>query len=362
MQRRAILSLVIATGLTLSLWGKEQKTNQKPHLPTVAIILTGGTILERTDPETGASVTGTSGEEIIEAILELKKLANLKVITFSNIDSSQMTPEIWTNLSKVVDEVLEDPDIIGAVVAHGTDTMAEAAFFLDLTLKTSKNVVFTGAMKNASDPYSEGPPNLINSVVQAFSPKARDWGVTINMNSYIHSAMWVKKAQTINPQAFLSGEKGLLGYVYANEVYRINDRLSRYKLPIPKKLPNIAIIYDYSGSDGTLLKAAVNQGVEGIVVEGFGSGNVDKGMFEAIQYALDKKVIVAITTHVFFGAVFPSYGDVGGGATLEQSGVLLTGSLGSGKVRLLLMLLIAEYGKDTKKIKEIMQTSLYNSL
>lgn len=204
------------------------------NLETVVIVTTGGTIAEKTDPKTGASVPALSGEDFIKSIPELSKMANIKVINFSNIDSSQMTPEIWAKLTKVVDKALKNNKVKGVVVTHGTDTMAEGAYFLELTLKTNKPVVFVGAMKNASDPYSDGPSNLLNGVAQVISKNSYDFGVTVTMNQYINAARNVRKTQTTNLQTFKSGEKGYLGYIFNKKVYRFNKRPFRLKLPIPK--------------------------------------------------------------------------------------------------------------------------------
>ncbi len=307
-------------------------------LPTVAIVTTGGTIAEKIDPKTGAAIPAVSGEDLVNSIPTLKKIANIEVTNFSNIDSSQMTPEIWAKLSKKVNEILKKPHIKGVVVTHGTDTMAEGAFFLEVTLTVNKPVVFTGAMRNASDPYSDGPPNIINAVTQVCSPNAQNWGVTITLNQYINGANCVEKTQTTNPQTFQSGEKGYLGYILNGHVYRINDVLYKQTLPIHDHLPRVDIVEDYAGSDGSLIRCSVDKGARGIVVMAVGAGNVNKEMFEAIKYALSKKVAIVITSRVYNGGVFPEYGDQGGGASLEKIGAILSTGLKTNKARLLLML------------------------
>jgi len=153
-----------------------QALSNNPDLPMVAIVTTGGTIAEKVDLETGASVPALSGAELIEAVPSLSDVANIKVVNFSNIDSSQMTPELWYELSKTVDKILEDTEITGVVVTHGTDTMEEGAYFLDLTLTSDKPVVFVGSMRNTSDLSPDGPANLLNGVIQVCSQEARDWG------------------------------------------------------------------------------------------------------------------------------------------------------------------------------------------
>ena len=331
---------------------KYDEINTDPDLPLVAIVTTGGTIAEKFDPKSGGLIPALSGADLIGNVPELKKYANFRVYSFSSIDSSQMTPEIWLRLSETVDEILADPKVKGVVITHGTDTMAEGSFFLDLTLTSNKPVAFTGAMRPASDPYSDGPPNLIEAVMQICSDKSHDWGVTITMNSYVNSSRTVMKTQTTNPQTFESKEKGYLGYIHDKEVYRFNDRLYRIHLPRPKKLPRIDIIFDYSGADGSALRYAVDTGAEGIVVEGMGSGNVNKPMYEAIKYALNKGIPVVVTTNVFYGAVHADYSDVGGGESLKKLGVILSGDLRASKSRLLLMLSLPEVGKNWKKMEK----------
>lgn len=331
---------------------REEMILHHASLPTVVIVTTGGTIAEKTDPKTGASVPALSGKDLVESVPMLKKLANIKVVNFSNIDSSQMSPELWANLSKEVDKNLQDPTIVGAVVTHGTDTMAEGAYFLDLTIKSDKPVVFVGAMKNATDPYSDGPPNLLNAVIQVLSDKAKNWGVTVTLNQYINSARYVEKTQTSNIQTFESGEKGYLGYINEGVVYRFNDRLYKTKLSLPDKLPNVILFTDYAGADGKMLKSAIESGVDGIVVESLGSGNVNAAVFDVLKLALSKNIPVVVTSRVFYGNVFPEYGVKGGGKTLKDAGAVVCGGLRGPKARLLLSLLIAHVGKNQKDLEK----------
>jgi L-asparaginase len=323
-----------------------------PALPTVAIVTTGGTIAEKTDPKTGAAVPAVSGEDLVEAVPQLKKVANIAVLNFSDIDSSQMTPEIWARLSRKVDTILKKPEIKGVVVTHGTDTMAEGSYFLDLTLTSDKPVVFTGAMNDASDPHSDGPANMLDAVLQVCSDEARDWGVTVTLNRYINSARDVRKTQTTNVQTFQSGEKGYLGYVFSGKVIRFNDRLRRQRLPLPDELPRVVFISSYAGDDGSLVRYAADSGVKGIVVEGVGAGNVNAATYKAIEYALSKRVPVVISSRVYHGAVEPIYGDLGGGATLEKHGCILAGDLIGHKARLLLMLALAQVGDKHEELKK----------
>lgn len=322
------------------------------ELPTVAVVTTGGTIAEKIDPATGGAIPALSGKDLMEAVPELGKVAKIKVVKYSNIDSSQMTPELWAGLSKTVDQVLADPLIKGAVITHGTDTMAEGSYFLDLTLKTDKSVVFVGAMRDASDVSPDGPANILNAVIQACSDNGGNWGVTVTLNQYINSARDVRKTNSTNVQTFNSGEKGFLGYIAMGKVYRFHDRHDRLRFPLPDKLPRVVLLTTFAGDDGSLLRYAVDQGAAGIVIEGVGAGNVNAEVYKAVEYALKKGIAVVLTTRVYHGGVFPIYGDQGGGETLEKAGVILGGDLTGPKARILLMLSLPQVKGDPARLRD----------
>ncbi|WP_421901615.1 asparaginase [Maridesulfovibrio sp.] len=325
----------------------------KLELPRIAVVSTGGTIAEKTDSHTGGAVPAVSGKELVAAVPGLAVVAEISVHQLCNIDSSQMSPQIWAELSQKVNELLADKDVDGVVVTHGTDTMAEGAYFLDLTTRSNKPVVFTGAMNDASSADPDGPGNLMNAVIQAASADARNWGVTVTLNRYINSARTVRKTQTTNMQTFMSGEKGYLGYISGKKIYRINERVHRRHLPLPAKLPKVVYISMYAGADGSLVRHAVDSGAKGLVIDGVGAGNVNKDVYEAIKYGLSKKVAVVISSSVYFGSVEPIYGGPGGGKTLSDNGCILAGNLKGHKARLLLILGLANYGNDYEKLKEL---------
>ena len=338
--RRYLLILFLSAGVLFA-----------EKLPTVAVIATGGTIAEKLSSKTGGAMPSLTGEDLVKAVPQLSKIAKIKMVNFSDIDSSQMTPELWAGLSKRVDEVLADPDIVGAVITHGTDTMSEGAFFLDLTLKSKKPVTFVGAMRDASDPSPDGPFNLLNGVIVVLSDEAKEWGVTVAFNQFVSSARDVRKIDTTNVQAFDSGYRGYLGYVSMGKVLPYHEKRKVAKFDLPSKLSDVALLKTYSGDDGSLLKYAVDQGAKGIVVEGVGAGNVNKQVNQAILYAISKDVPVVITSRVMHGGVFPIYGDQGGGATLQKEKVILGGDLISPKARLLLMLALSNGVKDHDELQ-----------
>ena len=340
-------SKLIRLGLTISLvilfstsFASSQVTfNGKP---TVVVVATGGTIAEASN-STGESVPTLTGKTLINSVPQLARLANIKVVNFSNIDSSHMTPALWLKLSKKVNQILQGRVVKGVVITHGTDTMAEASYFLSLTLKTHKPVVFTGSMRNSSSVSADGAINLLNSVAQICSPYAKDFLVTVNMDDYISSALDVRKINTTNVDAFDAGQKGYLGKIVNGHVILFRkQQASKLILPLPKKLAKVALITTYAGDGGGLIKYAVQSGCKGMVIEALGAGNVGVLAANAIHYALSKHVVVVIASRVANGGVFPLYGDVGGGAWLQKNGAILAHSLSGPKARLLLMLLLSD--------------------
>ncbi len=327
---------------------------QADELPLVWVVTTGGTIAEKIDPETGAAVPAVSGDDLLKAVPALDKVARIKVFELCNIDSSHMTPEQWNALSIKVDELLAAPETRGVVVTHGTDTMAEGAFYLEMTLKSDKPVVVVGAMRNASESSPDGPANIMNAVVQVCSDQAKDWGVTVTLNNYINSAWSVKKMHTTNLQTFESGPHGYLGMITGGQVLRYHDKRKHGKFPaLTTHFPNVFAITTFAGDDGSLIASAVASGAEGLVIQGVGAGNVNEDVCGAIKDALQKNIPVIITTRPTWGPVVPAYGDVGGGADLQKNGAVLGHELDLFKSRLLLMLALAQPDFSVEKLKAV---------
>jgi len=327
--------------------------NTKPNaiLPTVAIVTTGGTIAEKKLIIGGGSVPEISGEELIMMVPKLKDIAKIKVFDFFNVDSSQISPEMWLNLSKKINSLVADPNIAGVVVTHGTDTIAEGAYFLDLTTRSHKPIVFTGSMRYESDLSFDGEINLYNAVLEASSPNARDLGVTVTFNNYINSARSVKKAHSHNVQTFVSGDRGYVGYIAGDKIIKFQCLGPKPYFPLPKLLPRVMLLKTFAGDDGCLVKAAIAAEAQGIVIEGFGEGNVPAAVFDVIKQARKKNIVVVVATQVENGFTLPDYGVKGGGVSLVRNGVIIAGDLPGPKARILLMLALSQ-GKDMEKIKE----------
>lgn len=309
--------------------------------PLVQFIATGGTIAMKIDPVKNAPVPAISGDDLLATVPDVQKYASIQVNNLSNVPSDYMDPPRWTQLTKAVQAALDRPEVAGVIVSHGTDTLEETAFWLDLTVKSSKPVVLIGAQRNASSPDFDGPRNLLNAVRIAVDEQSKDKGVMLAMNNQINSARYVTKTHTSNVETFNSGDFGFLGEVYPDRVVYTGLPARRQHIPIRvEKMPEVEIVAMYGGADGAALRNAVDRGVKGIVVQALGMGNMNVPMFDAVKYAISKKVPVVISTRVHNGRVLPSYGFAGGGKTTFDAGAVMADDLRPAKARILLMLLL----------------------
>lgn len=308
--------------------------------PMVQFIATGGTIGMKIDPVKGV-VPAISGDDLLAMVPDIGKYASIRVTNLSNVPSDYMDPPRWIQLTKEVQAALDRPEVAGVIVSHGTDTLEETAYWLDLTVQSNKPVVLIGAQRNASSPDFDGPRNLVNAARIAVDEQSKGKGVMLAMNNQINAARNVTKTHTANVETFNSGDFGFLGEVYPDRVIYASSPLRRQHIPIrADKMPEVEIFAMYGGAEGAALRNAVDRGVKGIVVQGLGMGNMNVSMFEAVQYALSKKVAVVVSTRVHNGRVMPVYGHVGGGKMSVDAGAVMADDLKPAKARLLLMLLL----------------------
>ncbi len=322
-------------------------------LPHVVIVTTGGTVAMKTD-EKGALVPAVSGKDLIEAVPGLAKIATIETTEFINIDSSQMIPKIWRDLSEKVDTILARDDVTGVVITHGTDTMEEGVFFLQSTLKSKKTVAFVGAQRSASDLSADGPANIYDAVMTVVSSESKGWGAVLVMDQYINEGRYVQKSHTTNPHTFMSGQYGYLGYVVNNKVMKFHDVKKVTKVALPKTLAKVPLFNTYPGDDGSSIRHAVDDGAKGIAIAGLGAGNVSKEVFASVKYALSKNVPVVIGTRVYEGGVYPMYGSEGGGSTLMKAGAFLSKDLALNKARMLLLLGVSN-GMDKAQLAKLFE-------
>ena len=271
--------------------------------PDIHILATGGTIAG-----TGASSNDTrytAGQvaigQLIDAVPQLKDIANVTGEQVVNIGSQDMSDEVWMILAERVNDLLKDPDIDGIVITHGTDTMEETAYFLSLATGNDKPVVLTGAMRASTAISADGPANIYNAVVTAADPESAGMGVMVVMNGLIYGAMDVTKTNTLNVQAFQSPETGALGHIYNNEaVYyrKPADHKATFDITDIKKLPKVGIVYGYSNIDPDMVEHMLKNGYQGIVYAGVGNGNIHKDIFPVLEKARKKGIQVVRSSRV----------------------------------------------------------------
>lgn len=315
--------------------------------PIVSLIATGGTIAMKMDPVTRAPVPAISAEDLLAMLPGLDGSFHIESQDLFNLPSSYMDPSRWEQLARAVQSTLERGDVAGVVVTHGTDTLEETAYWLDLTVGSDKPVVMVGAQRHAASPDSDGPRNLADALRIAADPGARNKGVMVAMNGRIHAARHARKTHTSNVETFRSGEFGPIGTVGTDRITFSCAPLRRQCLaPGSGPMPRVDIVAAYGGADGDLLRHAVERGAEGIVVQALGMGNLNASMFDAVRHALANGVAVVIASRVPEGPTAAHYGYVGGGTTLANAGAVMAGDLQPPKARILLMLLLQKGVKD----------------
>lgn len=220
-----------------------------------------------------------------------------------------MSDAVWFKLARRINELQKSPDVDGIVVTHGTDTLEETGFFLDLVVKGDKPVVLVGSMRPATSTSPDGPLNLYNAVAVAADPAARGRGILVVVNDDLHAARDIQKTNTTDVQTFVSPNRGQIGEVYYGKIRYFNNPTSRYttrsefSLDGLDALARVDIVYASEGADGALVRAAVVAGAKGLVLAGVGDGNGSQGLIDALADAAKKGVVVVRSTRVGSGIV-----------------------------------------------------------
>ncbi|MDU2064882.1 MAG: asparaginase [Sporomusaceae bacterium] len=304
----------------------------------VIVVATGGTIAMRYDPVRQGVFPAVTGAELMEAVPPLRAVGPVEVVEFSNIPSPHMTPAKMMELATKVDELALQDDVAGIVITHGTDTLEETAYLLELVLKTEKPVCFTAAMRSSAEVSPDGPKNILCAVKAAFSKQAFGAGVLVVMNEEIHCAREVTKTHSANPKTFASPFWGPIGYVDEDRVIFRRQSVKELKIQ-PKSLEeSVYLVKLAAGSDDFFFHCLIEKQAKGIVVEGLGRGNVPPAVVPGIQAAIAAGIPVVLTSRVEGGRVLGVYGYEGGAKPLTELGVILGGDLSGQKARLKLML------------------------
>ena len=306
----------------------------------IAIIFNGGTISMKIDEKIKAAVPSLSAEEIMSMIPGVEEYAEIEAYTFSSMPSPHMTLETMLKLSKFTTELVEREDIDGVVITHGTDTLEETAYLLDLTVRTKKPVVVTGAMRSGSELGYDGPFNLATSICTAISDEAVGRGVLVCFNGELNSASEVTKANSMALNAFRTPNFGPIGIVDNDNVIFYRDANYSEKYDVSEIKKQVALIKCVVDMDSSYIDYLIEKGCGGIVIEALGRGNVPPKMVDGIKKATELNIPVVVVSRCFEGRVFESYGYEGGGKQLKDLGVIFGDTLPGQKARIKLTLAI----------------------
>jgi len=307
----------------------------------LAIIFTGGTISMKFDAAIAAAVPALSGHEILNQVQGVDAVADLEVIEFGRYPGPHMTLPQMMALASLLRATLERQDIDGAVITHGTDTLEETAYLLDLTSTSDKPVAMVGAMRNSSEMGWDGPPSLLSAMRVVAADQARELGVLVVMNDTILAASEATKTHTEAFDSFQSPDFGPLGVVDRGEVIIRRHGIRRQHLPAAEIVEPVFLIKLAAGVDSTLIHAAIDAGARGLVIEALGRGNVPPAAMPAIRRAITGGLPVVLASRCLRGRVYDSYGYEGGGRQLRQLGVIFTDYLNSQKARIKLALALS---------------------
>ena len=311
----------------------------------------GGTIAGAGTSATGSAYTAgkVSVNHLVAAVPQLAEIANVTPVQVAQIGSQDMSDEVWLTLAKTINQDCGKYD--GFVITHGTDTMEETAYFLQLTKKCSKPVVMVGAMLPSTGLSADGPRNLYNAVLTAATKESADFGVVVAMNNTIVGARDVIKTNTVQPETFQGGNYGRLGTIFNGKVrYEVKPLRVDHKTPFDvtnlKSLPKVGIVYNHAGVEGVQAEALVKAGYKGIVSAGVGNGNIHKSIFPILEKAAKDGIAVVRSSRVPTGATTKD-------AEIDDKkyGWVSSGDLNPQKARVLLQLALTKT-TDWKEIQK----------
>ena len=302
--RISLVAAALATAVPVAAYAADK-------LPNVVVLATGGTIAGAASSDVQAAYTsGQVGvEQLLAAVPQAKKLASLSGEQVSNIGSQDMNDEVWLKLARRVNELTAMPDVAGVVITHGTDTIEETGYFLNLVVKSKKPVVLTAAMRPSTALSADGPLNFFNAVAVAANKDAAGRGVLVVVNDWIHGASSLTKASTTAVQTFLSPLRGLVGTVAYGECEWFRGPVgkntvdSEFSLDGVTALPRVDIVMAHANMDGALIDAAVAAGAKGVVIAGVGNGNMTKPALDAMAAQAKKGIVCVRSSRVATGRV-----------------------------------------------------------
>jgi L-asparaginase len=351
MSRRKWAAALIAAAALVGWSASGRAANGKPR---IVIVATGGTIAGAAESTTAAGYKSgaVAVDVLINAVPQMKKFADVRGVQVSSVGSQDMNDELWVKLASEVNKLLAQPDVDGVAITHGTDTMEETAYFLNLVVKSDKPVVLTGSMRPSTSLSADGPLNIYNAVGVASDSRAKGRGVLVVANDDIHGARAITKRHTTDVQTFVSPEAGLVGVClfddreFSRKPVRAHTTATPFKVAEGQTLPRVDVIYAHAGMSPDLIDAAVAGGAKGLVIAGVGDGNMTTPALEAVKRAIAKGVVVVRSTRVGDGIVRRNIE-----VDDDNVGTVASKELNPSKSRVLLKLALTQ-SPDARKVQE----------
>ncbi|MRG86427.1 asparaginase [Salinibacillus xinjiangensis] len=307
----------------------------------VILLTTGGTIASAPNKETGKLTSGALTGEELAAICDLPTDIDIVIESVFQKPSMHITFQDYLHLKQRIEHHFQHDDVDGIVLTHGTDTLEETAYFLDLAIEDERPIVVTGSQRSPSDLGSDVFINLRHAIYSAQCKALRHAGTVVVFNERIFAAKYVKKEHASNIQGFNVFGFGYLGIIDNDEVFVYQKPIKRDTYTVNQPLPRVDIVKCYINSDGIFVQAAIDAGAKGIILEGVGRGQVSPYMLEAIEKCVEKGIQVVVTTSSEEGAVYTTYDYDGSAYDLVTKGVILGSDYDSKKARIKLAVMLA---------------------
>ncbi|TGB04508.1 asparaginase [Halobacillus salinus] len=313
----------------------------------ILILHTGGTISMKENKETGEVNTSDQHPmDELSAMLQGETEIEDEILFY--LPSPHVRPEDMLKLGRTIHDKLAKRNYDGVVITHGTDTLEETAYFLDLFVQTRKPVVVTGAMRSSNEIGSDGLYNLLSAIKVASCDEAQDKGVLVVMNDEIHTARNVTKTSTSNVATFQSPQYGPIGITTKRDVF-FHHKMTRHdSYPIQQITKKVSLIKAYAGMDGTLIDAVRESGVHGLVVEALGQGNMPPDTVDAMRRMLENDIPIVLVSRCYQGVVQDTYGYAGGGRQLRDMGIIFANGVTGPKARIKLMIALEMTNNPTE--------------
>ncbi len=318
----------------------------------IVIVFTGGTFSMKIDERTNVAVPHFQGGDLLSMMPGINELAEISFYEFGNYPGPHIVPALMLELSKKIKELVERDDVDGVIVTHGTDTLEETSYFLDLTINTEKPIVVIGAMKTSSEPDWDGPKNLTDAIHICNNKNSSGLGVLVCLNGEINAASEVTKTHTEDVETFHSLDFGALGFVDRGTVFFNRAPIKLEVLETNEIDSNVDLIKVYAGMDDKFFKYSADMNTHGLVVEAMGVGNVPPKVFEGIKYVVEKNIPVVLVSRCPAGETLSIYGYPGAGKWLKELGVIFSDYLNGQKARIKLMICLG-ITKDKNKLSEM---------